>query len=138
MGTLPGIAAIQIDFDATQSQRAFYRQSIADLRGSLPAKLMLSITALSSWCAGDNWLGDLPIDDAVPMLFRMGADRQQVLSRVNAGRDFAAAPCRNSYGIATDEPLDQLDQTKRLYIFNPNGWTKESLASVLDKIRNDY
>jgi len=138
MAALPGIASIQIDFDARQSERAFYRQLIADVRRSLPPNLTISITALSSWCTGDDWLTDLAVEDAVPMLFRMGPDRQQVLSRLEAGQGFASSLCRNSYGIATDEPVEHLDPTKRLYVFNPNAWTRESLAGFREKITNDY
>ena len=138
MSALPGITAVQIDFDAKQSERTFYRQLIADVRRSLSPNLMLSITALSSWCTGDNWLTDLPIDDAVPMLFRMGPDRHQVLSRLENGNGFMSDLCRNSYGIATDEPVNHLDATKRFYVFNPSAWTKKSLASFREKITNDY
>ncbi len=138
MAALPGIASIQIDFDARQSEREFYRQLISDVRRKLPANLTLSITALTSWCTGDDWLTDLPIEDAVPMLFRMGPDRQQVLARVQNGQAFASAPCRNSYGIATDEPVLHLDATKRLYVFNPKPWTKASLADFRAKITNAY
>ena len=138
MAALPGIASIQIDFDARQSERVFYRQLIADVRRNLSPNLMLSITALSSWCTGDEWLTDLPIDDAVPMLFRMGPDRQQVLARLDAGQGFSSSLCRNSYGIATDEPVEHLDPTKRLYVFSPNAWTRKSLANFRDKITNEY
>ncbi len=138
MAGLPGIASIQIDFDARQAERGFYRQLIADVRRNLPPNLTLSITALSSWCTGDNWLTDLPIDDAVPMLFRMGPDRQQVLSHLETGQSFGSPPCRNSYGIATDEPVEHLDPAKRLYVFNPSAWTRESLAGFRKKITNDY
>jgi hypothetical protein len=72
------------------------------------------------------------------MLFRMGPDRQQVLSRLETGQDFATSLCRNSYGIATDEPVEHLDPTKRLYVFNPNAWTRESLAGFREKVTNAY
>ena len=32
----------------------------------------LTITALASWCDGDDWIDGLPVADASPMLFRMG------------------------------------------------------------------
>ena len=69
----PGIAGIQIDFDALKSQRAFYRGLLRELRQKLPSSLKLSITALASWCVFDDWISDLPVDEAVPMLFRLGA-----------------------------------------------------------------
>src|SRR5688500_2943378 len=70
-------SAVQIDFDATVSQRNFYRSLLETLRRDLPASTAISITALASWCAGDDWLSDLPIDEAVPMLFRLGVDQRQ-------------------------------------------------------------
>ena len=76
----PGIAALQVDFDATRSQRAFYRELLTDLRKKMPARLPLSITALASWCSYDDWLHGLPIDEAVPMLFRMEPDRRRAPS----------------------------------------------------------
>src|SRR5882724_3846007 len=72
------VAAVQIDFDAKQSERTFYRNLIVDLRHDWPDRTGLSITALASWCISDTWIKDLPIDDAVPMLFRMGADNSQI------------------------------------------------------------
>src|SRR5437870_3367055 len=103
MALLPNVSQIQIDFDATKTERKFYRDVILDVRRRVPEK-DLSITALASWCTFDNWISDLPIDEAIPMLFRMGTDGKEILNRLEAGDDFAASPCRQSYGISTDEP----------------------------------
>src|SRR5258708_1301228 len=119
MTKLPNVSNIQIDFDATRSERAFYRAVIFDVRRRLPDTVSLSITALASWCTADDWLSDLPIDEAVPMLFRMAADGRQIARRLYAGDDFNAQPCRHSYGISTDEPRSGLSVARRLYIFNP-------------------
>jgi hypothetical protein len=132
---LPNISAIQIDFDATRSERAFYHDLILEVRERLPQNVSLSITALASWCADDNWLSDLPIDDAVPMLFRMGPDRSQIINRVSAGQQFSSAPCQDSYGISTDEPVPGLSQGKRLYVFNPRAWSEDSVRAILDSTR---
>jgi hypothetical protein len=70
--TRPRVRAAQIDFDATVSERDFYRALIDRVRRRLNPSMPLSITALASWCVGDDWLDGLPIDEAVPMLFRMG------------------------------------------------------------------
>jgi len=132
MARLPNVSSIQIDFDATRSERTFYRDVILAVRGRLPASVELSITALASWCSDDNWISDLPIDEAVPMLFRMGPDGRQIRNRVAAGEEFPAEPCRNSYGISTDEPLRNLSAAKRLYVFNPGAWTESSVRAVTD------
>lgn len=132
MVQLPNVSTIQIDFDATQSERTFYHDLILAVRGRLPASVALSITALASWCSDDDWISDLPIDEAVPMLFRMGPDRRQIRNRVASGEEFPARPCRNSYGISTDEPLRNLSAAKRLYVFNPDAWTESSVRAITD------
>jgi hypothetical protein len=135
IAALPNVSAVQIDFDATRSERAFYRDVIFEVRERLPQNVSLSITALASWCAADDWLSDLPIDDAVPMLFRMGVDRSQIINRVANGRQFSSAPCQYSYGISTDEPVPGLSPGKRLYVFNPRAWSEDSVRAALDSTR---
>ena len=135
MAKLPNVAHIQIDFDATQSERAFYREVVFDVRRRLPESVSLSITALASWCTYDDWLSDLPIDEAVPMLFRMAADGKQIARRLDAGDDFIAPLCRHSYGISTDEPRSGLSVARRLYVFNPDTWTEESVRAIVESKR---
>jgi hypothetical protein len=132
MAKLPKISNIQIDFDATQSERLFYRELIVDVRRRLPDASGLSITALASWCTYDDWLSDLPIDEAVPMLFRMAGDGKEIARRLNTGDDFIASPCRHSYGISTDEPRSGLLPARRLYVFNPDPWTESSVRAILE------
>jgi hypothetical protein len=124
-------AAIQIDFDATHSQRAFYRDLLADVRGRIPPAMPLSITALASWCIYDDWITDLPIDEAVPMLFRMGADSAAIDQFLRRGADFAPALGRYSVGISTDEPSRAVPAGRRVYIFSPHAWTPESAAAAI-------
>ncbi|HYR76001.1 MAG TPA: hypothetical protein VEM96_09165 [Pyrinomonadaceae bacterium] len=132
MAKLPNVSHIQIDFDATKSERPFYRDVIVDVRRRLPESVGLSITALASWCAHDDWISDLPIDEAVPMLFRMGVEEKQFSNRLESGEDFIAAPCRQSYGISTDEPRANLNLARRLYVFNPDPWTEVSVRAILE------
>jgi hypothetical protein len=132
MAKLPNVAHIQIDFDATKSERAFYRDVIFDVRRRLPQTVSLSITALASWCTYDDWFSDLPIDEAVPMLFRMAADGKQIARQLDAGDDFISPACRHSYGISTDEPRSGLSLARRLYVFNPDPWTKDSVRTIVE------
>ncbi len=132
MAKLPNVSNIQIDFDATQSERVFYRDVIFEVRRRLPDSVGLSITALASWCTYDDWLSDLPIDEAVPMLFRMAGDGKQIARRLDAGEDFPALPCRHSYGISIDEPRSGLSMTRRLFVFNPGSWTEDSVRAILE------
>ena len=132
---LPGVSAVQVDFDAATSERKFYRSLLEDLRKQLTSSTSLSITALASWCLDDNWLEGLPIDDAVPMLFRMGPDRRNVLLRLSKGEDFRAGVCRQSTGISTDEPLPSLLPGRRIYVFRPKAWSPEAVQAVLNEVR---
>ena len=136
--TFPGVREIQIDFDARASQQAFYGDLLRELRQRLPENMPLSITALASWCLGDRWLEKLPagtIDDAVPMLFRMGPDAPVVASLLRSGGDFTQPLCRNSVGISTDEPALRSD--RRLYVFHPRAWDSRAAAAILARGRTD-
>jgi hypothetical protein len=133
IATRPNISAIQIDFDARVSERDFYRALLADLRARLPRPLKLSMTALASWCLFDNWIDELPVDEATPMVFRMGADQESVRTRLNAGADFRARLCQNSVGISLDEPLPHRLKGRTLYIFNPQPWTKSAVARAIEE-----
>jgi hypothetical protein len=132
LGTLPNVVMVQVDFDATASERAFYRELLTQLREKLPPSTALSITALASWCKGDNWLEDLPVDEAVPMLFRMGVERKQFLSGLTAGETFTSTPCRTTAGVSTDEPLALLPRVQRLYVFNPRVWSPDALNKTME------
>src|SRR5215510_8942633 len=113
------VSAIQVDFDAALSERDFYRAMLQDLRARLPDSVPLSMTALASFCLGDRWLNDLPVDEAVPMIFRMGADDKSIKTLLSAGNDFGEPLCRRSYGIALDEPSEmKFEKSRRIYVFN--------------------
>jgi hypothetical protein len=132
LATLPNVVMVQVDFDAAASERAFYRELLTQLRGKLPPTTALSITALASWCKGDNWLEDLPVDEAVPMLFRMGVERKQFLSGLAGGETFSSTLCRTTAGVSTDEPLAQLPRVQRLYVFNPRVWSPDALNKTME------
>ncbi len=119
----PGIAAVQVDFDAARSERRYYGDLLRRVRAALPPATGLTMTALASWALGDAWLDGLPVDDAVPMLFRMGADDRLVRRRLAGGGDFRAALARRSLGLAVDEPTPAVPPGRRLYLFNPRPWT---------------
>lgn len=127
----PGIAALQIDFDATRSQRAFYTTLLNNLRARMPAALPLSITALASWCSSDDWIGGLPVDEAVPMFFRMEPDRR----RAPADRpefQIREPLCSASVGVSTHERWPSDVAGKRIYIFADRGW-RQDMALLADR-----
>jgi hypothetical protein len=145
---LPGVTALQIDFDASRSEREFYASLLRAVRRRIPDGMPLSITALVSWCIGDPWLDRLPpgtIDEAVPMLFRMGPDASGVASYLKSGSEFGPAACRPSLGLSTDEtfsrailagairPSLQCGRSKRIYVFSNHSWT----ATEVSKLRRE-
>jgi hypothetical protein len=125
----PGIAALQIDFDATRSQRPFYRALLNDLRKQMPPGLPLSMTALASWCSWDDWIGDLPVDEAVPMMFRMEPDHRRTPPGLEDFR-IREALCRTSVGVSTTEPWPPDFDGKRIYVFADHGWHSDTPADV--------
>lgn len=129
----PGIAALQIDFDATRSQRDFYRSLLIEVRQQMPSQLPLSITALASWCSYDDWLRNLPIDEAVPMFFRMEPDRTRAPADLAAFR-IREPLCQSSVGISTTEPWPPHLAGKRIYLFADNGWQTDSLTTYERKL----
>ena len=128
---LKNVSAVQVDFDAAVSEREFYRTLLQDLRARLPNDTPLSMTALASFCIGDRWLEDLPVDEAVPMIFRMGTDERVIKSLLKDGKDFREPICRRSFGTSVDEPVAiNFDHTRRRqYLFNPRAWEE---SDVLD------
>lgn len=128
---LARVSMVQVDFDAVVSERRFYRDLLKEIRSRLPSSTRLSITALASWCEGDNWLSDLPIDEAVPMFFRMGVEKTNFADRVKTGTAVLNQPCKSAAGISTDEPVGW-PRGRRVYLFNPNPWTKEEFEKAME------
>lgn len=133
----PAVRALQIDFDAARSQRSFYRELLIELRRRLPANRGFSMTALASWCIHDDWLDGLPVDEAVPMVFRMGADDRTVRGYLDSGRDFLSRACRQSTGVSADEPWPKLPSGRRIWIFSPKPWTVQLADGALFALRKD-
>jgi len=127
----PGIAALQLDFDATRSQRGFYSVLLRDLRSQMPASLPLSITALASWCSYDDWIATLPVDEAVPMLFRIEPDRRRTRADRSEFR-ISEQLCMGSVGVSTHEAWPDEMAGKRIYVFADRGW-REDLPLLADR-----
>ena len=125
---LPNVGALQIDFDAVTSERAFYRSMVNQVKVDLPPDKPLTITSLASWCTGDAWFNDFPIVEAVPMVFQMGADEEKIKNYLRNGNDRREPLCRGSYGLSVDDRLDvPLKLNRRRYYFNSEGWKPEDL-----------
>ncbi len=126
----PNVRALQIDFDATASQRDFYAAVLRELRHNLPPQLPLSITALVSWCGPHSWFHSLPVDEAVPMFFRMGGPAATRASAPRSQSTIAEPLCSGAVGLATDEAWPAIRASQRVYIFHPGSWPKDSLAQL--------
>jgi hypothetical protein len=131
----PGVRALQVDFDATASQRDLYARVLRRVAVGLPPHMPLSITALVSWCGPHSWLrslpsGSVPIEEAVPMLFRMGGP---AATRASAPRDqshITESLCTGSIGVATDEAWPAIAPNQRVYVFRVGAWTPGDLARI--------
>jgi len=121
------ITALQIDFDARLSERPFYRALLAAIRARLPSEMPLEMTALASWCASDDWLRKLPVAEAVPMFFRMGADPHPVNQTLHEPL------CQSSLGISTDELYTEVPRGRRMFVFHPRAWTEADYRAVLQE-----
>jgi hypothetical protein len=120
---------VQLDFDATVSQREAYRRLIEDLRAELPAH-RVSITALASWCLGDPWIDALPIDAAVPMYYRMGPDAPEVRHFLSESRPRIARICADNAGYSLDEPDVPIVAARRVFLFNAAAWDEATLEAA--------
>ena len=129
----PTVHGVQIDFDARRSQRGMYRTLLHEVRRALKPGTPLSMTALASWCLDDDWLHDLPVDEAVPIPFRRGpaeAPRRNSLGdRLQSGR------CRAALGLSLDEPLDARAGRRRVYVFNPSPWTAATIDAAKRQVQ---
>jgi BarA-like signal transduction histidine kinase len=124
-------AAIQIDFDARRSERVFYSDLLTDVRSRMPHSIRLSMTALASWCLDDDWIAGLPVDEAVPMIYRMGPDAKEISTYLRSGGQFAPTFSRNSIGLSLDAQVAGLAAGKRVYLFSPRPWTADALRIAI-------
>lgn len=133
---LPNVRAIQIDFDAVVSERSGYRSLMVELRKVLSEArasgdgkntsreyIPLTMTSLASWCTGDAWFNDFPVDEAVPMVFEMGADSDKIKNYLRNGNDWNEPLCRGSYGISREEGrFEGMKDGRRMYFFKGSAW----------------
>jgi hypothetical protein len=130
-----GIKSLQIDFDAAVSERPFYAALLTSLRSQLPQSCGLSMTALASWCAWDDWVSDLPVLEAVPMVFRMGRDGESVIHFLSENGGFRSGKCKASVGISVDEPVRFLPPCERVFVFNPHPWSRTAIDRVTEEVK---
>lgn len=141
----PQVIAIQIDFDARVTERPFYKALLRKLRDALPSTTGLSITALASWCLGDHWIGDLPVDEEIPMMFSLGRDRHKVLNQLRGGGDFVEGQCRRAVGISLEDNevnnvmipiIKRRTIPARVYVFTRAAWNQDKIEKVRTLLAN--
>lgn len=136
--------AIQIDFDALESERSFYRDLLVRLREELPPSKGISITALASWCLYDHWLAQLPVDEIVPMFFSMGPDETRILHHLREGKPLASRRLEQSSGLMSggitakvaseDRRLRTRLSKTRMYFFSSIPWTVSSYHQTISQL----
>jgi len=123
---------VQLDFEVRKSQQPFLARVVSDARARLPREMGLSMTALASWCAGDDWLRRIAADEIVPMAFRMAADDAALRRQLAEQGGFNRARCMSAAGMATDEPI-QLAAPVRRYYFSPTAWTPQRWSLIQER-----
>lgn len=131
------VAGIQVDFDARTSERVLYRCLLERLRSRLSKGLPLSMTALASWAMGDGWVRGLPVEEIVPMCFRMGADTALVRERLGYRLDFTLPEARKAVGVCLQEPLPWIPgsaaRPRRIYVFNLKAWDGPQVRQIQER-----
>ncbi len=128
--------AVQVDFDARASERAFYSAVLMDVRHALGPRQFLSITALVSWCgAPQSWINSLPVDEVVPMAFEMGSGAPAAETLLRSGGHFSNPRCQTAIGVSTQGLALTRGAYTRRYIFPYGEWTETLVRSVLTTIQ---
>ncbi|MCB1049376.1 MAG: hypothetical protein H6510_17340 [Acidobacteria bacterium] len=125
----PRFNGIQIDFDATVSQRAFYRKLVQAVHMEMPSDLWFSVTCLASWAVSDAWLADFPVDEWVPMYFQMGLDGPTIQRHLK--KDKRLRLSTHSAGLDPNEKVPLPASIDRIYWFQRPTWTEDTVQNCL-------
>lgn len=129
---------VQIDFDALEDERPFYKELLKNLRKELRTGTKISITSLASWLLADKWIERGSADEAVAMLFSIGPGKNDVLSvlkkrTLDTGSDIPVAIGISASEYMTNKVLFESGvqrKTDNLYIFSSRPWTEQRLRSI--------
>lgn len=131
--------SLQVDYDATVEDRAFYIALLNQLRHTLPSDSNISMTALASWCLDDRWLNQANADEAVMMLFSMGSATNETLQAMHDRQPQIPKGMHFAIGLSVNElkTAARVVQSKRMknaekfYLFSSLPWNEERLSSIL-------
>lgn len=128
------VKRVQVDFEVRASERPILLGVLRRVRAGLKPGVQLSMTALASWCETEDWLADAPVDEVVPMLFRMGRSGAAIREKLAAGGDLRNARCQRALGTSTDAPLVRAPSGRRVYLFNPRSWSAGAFAEAQTRV----
>jgi hypothetical protein len=139
----PQVGALQIDFDARENERLFYRQLLGKVRTLIPKQMPLTMTALSSWCMGDRWLDGLPVDQVVPMLFSMGSGEKESLDFIKSSDEDRLSYFQKCVGLSiSDSKCSNVLASRikladaRIYFFSTRPWNSLLVQKAQDEVRS--
>ena len=138
---LPRTEMVQIDFDALEDERPFYKTLLKYMRQGLPHETKISITALASWLLADRWIERGSADEAVAMLFSIGAGKRDVLARLKKQSLDSGADVPIAIGISASEKetnkslfsAEMQRKTRNLYLFSSKPWTEKRLCTITNE-----
>lgn len=130
----PGVKQVQVDFEVRRSERQVLLDLLTDVRRGLPPGVSLSMTALASWCETETWLAAAPVEEIVPMLFRMGPGGEALKAKLEAGGDFSDRRCHAALALSADAPLKRAPRGRRTYLFSPRSWTASDYETLRRRI----
>lgn len=138
IGSNCGSKIVQIDFDALEDERPFYKELLRNLKRELSSDTKISITSLASWLLADKWLERASADEAVAMLFSMGAGKREVLSRLKRQSLDSGAGMPIAVGISASESATNRSifnsrmqrKIASLYIFSSKPWNEQRLRTI--------
>ena len=135
---------LQIDFDASLLDRPAYLNFLQAVRKKFGDKKAVSITALASWCHGDRWLADAPVDEAVAMFFSLGQGKEEALNLLSKEISITGGKYDQSLGFSVSETETNsvliksasMKSAKHIYAFSSLGWTKQRYEYMLEEVAN--
>ena len=134
LGQQPWRRRLQLDFEVRRSEAPVLLGLLTDVRARLPPSVSLSMTAIAAWCETETWLRQAPVDEIVPMLFRMGPRGGRLKATLAAGGDLAEPECRRAFAISVDTPLRRAPAQRRIYLFSPHSWRAADFKRVREMV----